>query len=230
MSTVQGGQGNIVTSGLVLNLDAANPRSYDYPYNGTIWRDLSGNGNNGTLVNGVGYNSSNGGGLVFDGTNDTCPLPNNSTLAVRTGDFTFSCWIFPTLWNNNFWNAIFVTATSNGIWIGQNASNQFVLRAYAVADRLQCNTLPTLNVWTNVAITRLGTSVILYYNGVNVANSTTSQDFVQGTTYIGNDGQSGVGGTYFNGRISIISLYKNRGLSASEVLQNFNATRARFGV
>ncbi len=61
MSTVTGGQGNIVTSGLVLNLDAANPRSYEPPYNGVTWRDLSGNGRNGTLTNGPTYNSSNGG-------------------------------------------------------------------------------------------------------------------------------------------------------------------------
>lgn len=58
----------IVTDGLVLCLDAANPKSY--PGSGTVWSDLSGNGNNGTLVNGVGYNSNNGGYLTFDGSND----------------------------------------------------------------------------------------------------------------------------------------------------------------
>ena len=56
---------HIVSDGLVLCLDAANPRSY--PGSGTSWYDLSGNGNNGTLVNGVGYSSDNAGSLVFDG-------------------------------------------------------------------------------------------------------------------------------------------------------------------
>lgn len=50
---------DIVRSGLVLNLDAAEPASY--PGTGTTWYDLSGNGNNGTLVNGPTYNSANGG-------------------------------------------------------------------------------------------------------------------------------------------------------------------------
>jgi hypothetical protein len=59
---------SIVTDGLVLCLDAGNPKSY--PGSGTTWTDLSGNGNNGTLVNGVGYSGSNLGSLVFDGSND----------------------------------------------------------------------------------------------------------------------------------------------------------------
>ena len=67
MSLNHGGK-PIVTDGLVLCLDAANPKSY--PGSGTTWTDLSGNGNNGTLVNGVGYNSDNGGSLSFDGVND----------------------------------------------------------------------------------------------------------------------------------------------------------------
>ena len=70
MSTVQGGQGNIVTNGLVLNLDAANPRSYPPAYNGTTWFDLSGNSNNGTLTNGPTYNTGSGGSIVFDGVDD----------------------------------------------------------------------------------------------------------------------------------------------------------------
>ena len=69
MSTVHGGPGNIVTSGLVLNLDAANPRSYPPPYNGTTWIDLSRNGNNGVLTNGPVFNSTNGGVFVFDNVN-----------------------------------------------------------------------------------------------------------------------------------------------------------------
>jgi hypothetical protein len=59
---------SIVTDGLVLCLDAGNPKSY--PGSGTTWTDLSGNGNNGTLVNGVGYSGDNLGSLSFDGVND----------------------------------------------------------------------------------------------------------------------------------------------------------------
>jgi hypothetical protein len=58
----------IIRSNLVLCLDAANPKSY--PGSGTTWTDLSGFGNNGTLINGVGYSSDNLGSLSFDGVND----------------------------------------------------------------------------------------------------------------------------------------------------------------
>ena len=72
MSTVQGGQGNIVTNGLVLNLDAANPRSYPQPYNGTTWQNIApiSSSLTGSLIGGVAYTGSNGGALVFDGVDD----------------------------------------------------------------------------------------------------------------------------------------------------------------
>ena len=66
----------IVTNGLVVNLDAGNPDSYNG--GGTNWRDLSGNGNNGTLVNGPTYGSSNGGHFLLDGTDDYISLPSSN--------------------------------------------------------------------------------------------------------------------------------------------------------
>ena len=67
-----------VKDGLVLDLDAGNPLSY--PGTGTTWTDLSGNNNNGTLINGVGYNSDNGGSLVFDGVDDHGTIPHSPSL------------------------------------------------------------------------------------------------------------------------------------------------------
>ena len=90
MSTVHGGPGNIVTSGLVLNLDAANPRSYPPPYNGTVWTDLAGT-NNGTLTNGPTFNSANGGNIVFDGVNDFVQLSATPSSLV-TSNVTISSW------------------------------------------------------------------------------------------------------------------------------------------
>jgi len=87
-------------------------------------------------------------------------------------------------------------------------------------------TLPTLNVWTNITITRSGTLATLYYNAVSVAVGTTSQNFVQGNGYVGNDGI--VPSANFNGRISNTLLYKGKSLSATEVLQNYNATKGRY--
>jgi len=65
---------DIVEDGLVLCLDAANPKSY--PGSGNTWTDLRGNGNDGTLVNGVGYDSANNGSMVFDGVDDSIQSSN----------------------------------------------------------------------------------------------------------------------------------------------------------
>ena len=78
---------NIVTSGLVLHLDAGKTASY--PGTGLTWNDLSGVNNNGTLVNGVSYNSSNSGILTFDGVNDRVTL---SSQLPTTGSRTVNVW------------------------------------------------------------------------------------------------------------------------------------------
>jgi hypothetical protein len=82
---------SIITQNLVLCLDAGNPKSY--PGSGTAWTDLSGNGNTGTLVNGVGYNSGNLGSLVFDGSNDHI----TSSFATTSGQaVTYAGWLYST--------------------------------------------------------------------------------------------------------------------------------------
>jgi hypothetical protein len=85
---------DIVRDGLVLNLDAGNPASY--PGTGTTWTDLSGNGNNGTLVNGVGYSSDNGGSLVFDGVNDYSEITTrNTNLEFQPlQPYSVFCWVY----------------------------------------------------------------------------------------------------------------------------------------
>lgn len=225
MSTVTGGQGNIVTNGLVLNLDAANPRSYPQPYNGTALRNLVPVSSSifGSLTNGPTFSTSGSGCIVFDGVDDTCKINSNANITPGLGNFTLDLWINPVTFNTPF-SPIYVTALSNGLWIGTNNTN-FVIRAYAISNLLTYAVLPTLNTWTNVIISRNNTTFFLYYNGVQVSTSTATQNFVQGDIYLASDN----GGTLTNIKIASTKYY-NRALSASEVLQNFNATRARFGI
>ena len=211
----------VITDGLVLYLDAANTRSY--PGSGTTWSDLSRSGINGTLTNGPTFNPANGGSIVFDGTNDYVNLGIISQIAPGTGDFTFEFWINPTNWSSTY-HPIFTTTITNGLWIGKNASN-FVLRAYNVADDLQYATFPTINIWTNVIIRRSGTTANIYYNTVSVTSGTVTRNYVQGVSEIARDGTANV----FNGKISNIKYY-NRAISSSEILQNYNATKSRFGL
>ena len=91
---------NVVTDGLVLALDAANTKSY--PGSGTTWRDMSGNNITGSLTNGPTFNSANGGSIVFDGTNDSVIMADNSALNTQTP--SVEVWIKTNATNQNgFW-------------------------------------------------------------------------------------------------------------------------------
>jgi len=237
MSTVTGGQGNIVTNGLVLNLDAANPRSYPQPYNGTTWFDISGNGYNGTLTNGPTYNAGNGGSIVFDGIDDRV----SRTSSINTGNnFTINAWIYPTILGTTRRAIVGNSYNYNGRngWFfctGGGTNNTFFLSigadsAYRIAA---ANTL-TLNTWNYVTAvaTNGGETITLYYNGQ--PTNTSASLLTSGTiTYPNPEFHVGFRNTSspdpYTGNIARVLMY-NRDLNQQEVLQNFNATRARFGI
>ena len=115
---------DVIDTGLVLALDAADRNSY--PGSGTTWRDLSGNGRNGTL-NGVGYNSANGGSLSFDGVNAYVDFGNSSVFNQSGGkSFTITCWaLFNSATQNH--NPVFNKIGLNGTWeytLGLNSSRE----------------------------------------------------------------------------------------------------------
>jgi hypothetical protein len=209
---------NIVTSGLVLNLDAGWYNSYSGT---TTWFDIKG-GYNGTLTNGPTFNGGSQGAIVFDGTDDYVNLGSIAQITPGTGDFTIDFWINPTNWSNTYMPLLTTTVT-NGIWIGK-VENNFALRTYNVADDLQSTTFPTPGVWTNVIIQRSGNIATIYYNTISIVSGTVTRNYAQGTTEIARDGVTSV----FNGKISTVKYY-NRALSPQEILQNYNAQKSRFG-
>ena len=249
LDTLEGIAPSHFTNGLVLNLNAANPRSYPPPYNGTTWTDLSGNGNNGTLTNGPTFNSGNGGSIVFDGVNDYVAMTNNSFnySPGSTGEVSVESWFnltgaFGTFGAENI--------TALGVVIGQgifNGTNGYGLGIQRIGTGpylcvFQVRNGSTsvsaggdiiLNTWTHVigTFTRNNFSRI-YINGTLIQSiSNTSLNNLSITPNI-NDaalGRGGGGGWLIGGQIPVGRIY-NRALSATEVLQNYNATRARFGL
>jgi len=242
MSTVQGGQGNIVINGLVLNLDAANPRSYPQPYNGTTWTDLSGLGNNGILTGSVLPTfSSNPPTLVFTRSAITS-LPENLNSVVCNNtvgdDMTVSSWVKTTQIGNNtpHYTLMYIISSEKGgaandFGFGVNVNGQIAFGT-GTTDTTISGSIINTGIWCNVVATRIKSTglVTLYVNG-SFSNS--------GIANIGNTLNAnllikiGSGDDYpsfsFGGSIAQTQIY-NRALNASEVLQNFNATRARFGV
>lgn len=224
--SVYGGP-DIITDGLVLHLDAANRKSFPPGGTSIFWYDLSGNDNiAGAGSRGAIPSADSGptGGFTFDGADDYMYITSSSDFAPGTGDFTFQCWINPSSWSSS-WNPVFVVGTTGGLWIGKANTSIFVLRAYGVSNFIE-HILPSTSTWTNIAVTRSGTSVKLYYDGLLVDSGTTSQNFVQSTAYIGSDGA----GSYFEGKIASILFHKGNALSADEIRQNYNALKGRYGL
>ena len=219
---------HIVSDGLVLCLDAANPRSY--PGSGTSWYDLSGNGNNGTLVNGVGYSSDNAGSLVFDGVNDYVNGVHNTQTNI-TGDITIECWFRVTNTRSD-WVRIFGkgedgTNRTVGLWYNQ-ASSVFLYQRYGSTNmNAQYNSTVSLNTWFHMAGTSSSNNHILYLNTVQRATSSSGTTFASSTDPY----KVGFGNihTYHIGNVSNCRIY-NRALTAQEILQNYKSTRGRYGI
>lgn len=231
MSTVHGGQGNIVRNGLVLWLDAANPRSYDYPYNGTTWRDLSGNGNNGTLTNGPTYSTLNGGSIVFDGIDDYVTTPYVIQPAISSTLQSFCSWLKGTTLNNSFFGS---DANSTGkfhLILDYPTPTQlrFAESYYGSGSPGDQNNIVSVSpnsTWNYGCIVKTGVSTFdVYLNGVKVISN--ANKTANGSSLL-NLGRwwSGFNKTSNIGHL----LTYNRALSQQEIQQNYNSTKSRFGI
>lgn len=220
---------NIVTSGLVLYFDAGFTPSFPKGFN--TWYDLSGSGNTGTLVNGPSYNSTNYGSISFDGTNDYVNCGN--ILDYTTGDFTFSYWVYITdLQNANGGSVIIYKGDTsvNGYsdFLDSTGEIQFRTNTAGPTVVTETNTgvISTGNTY-NITYTRVGTSIKIYVNGVNV--TLTSGVHANPVTSSSNFTIGAYSGTSFFSNKRLYSFYNyNRGLSAAEVLQNYYAGLQRF--
>ena len=215
---------SLVTSGLVLCLDAGNPKSY--PGSGTTWTDLSGNANTGTLVNGPTFNSANGGSIVFDGVNDMAECQPSSLFNFGTGNFSAFVWFrfsqivtHPTLFDLDN------SASGNNILFYGNTQADPRFRTWIGGGVRNSTAGFAVNTWYHCGVSRSSGLVSQYINGVldgtftGSGNVSSGQFLRIGTAHYAR----------FNGLISSVSIY-NRALSAAEITTNFNAMRGRYGV
>ena len=224
----------LVTSGLLLYVDAANTRSYSG--SGNTWYDLSPNSRNITLVNSPTYLSSNSGTIDFDApSSEYGTFTSPSTLS----NFTCEAWIkVNTTPASNTVQAIITQAypgTSSKInysfgFNGTNGAGAYDGKInggfYDGTWRLTSGFTPVVGTWYHTAVTYDGSTIIQYQNGVQ--QSTLS--------YAGTPTASG-GSSYImrrwddlnflDGVLSQLRLY-DRALSAAEILQNYNSTKMRF--
>ena len=223
----------IVTDGLVLCLDAGNPKSY--PGSGTAWVDISRNGNNGTLINGPTFNSDNIGSIVFDGSNDYVAIPSSSL--VSSSQMTFDVWNFG------------ISAQASSVVYFTNGAGHRLLNIHlpfignniffdagngsgnvGSFDRIFKNaTNAEYQGWHYWAFTKnsVAGTMRIYRNGQLWHSGTSLTAPIGAASVSGNLGGAVDLGGYHIGRIGSAKLY-SRELSASEVLQNYNATKGRF--
>jgi len=217
----------IVRDGLVLYLDAAN--SISYVSGSTTWNDLSRNGNNGTLTNGPTFDNSNGGNIVFDGSNDFVATSNIQTTSNFTYDFIFD--------TSNLTNSINRIIQGTAAYGGENVvfhitddsairvtSTSTDFNAYRYLTGYNWYTNRGLHHYTITIEYTTTTTFKLYVDGVlkvtqsasdyhNYLPAFNSISYASGTSY----------------SAYLFRLY-NRTLSAQEVLQNYNATKKRYGL
>jgi hypothetical protein len=235
--------GGIVKDGLVLDLDAAKLDSY--PRTGASWRDISTNRNNGTLINGPRFDSGNGGSIIFDGTDDYVSILD--TAILRPTVFTLDVWIKPTSFPNlhntiitkpyngpswslpylsymiriNNYGTLLSCSTNNGTYCPLNVN-------YSFSTGIIYNIIFTYDSNTGVAIA--------YLNGNQIGSTTFSSGNILYSAFpvlIGSSGgyvsTGGIVNEGFSGTIYNAKTY-NKALSSTEVLQNYNATKGRYGL
>jgi hypothetical protein len=206
----------VVTDGLVMYLDAGNTKSY--PGSGTTWTDISRNGNNGTLTNGPTFNSANGGSIVFDGADD---YVNCGSGMSATGKITVSTWVkFNTV-------SIFqhIVDSSSNTWHLAMLGN--IPYFWNGSTYHQTGTALSTNTWYMVTGVQ-GTTLDVYVNGI-LSNSLESNiNITTNNVWLGLWQPPG-GGRALSGNIATTQIY-SRALSQTEILQNYNATKTRFGL
>jgi hypothetical protein len=222
----------IVTSGLVLSLDAANRKSY--PGTGTTWSNLSGNNINFTTFNSPTFNNNNCGYFTWNGSSTYATAPESSLFNTET--FTIECWARTSNLNQN--GFLFEKGNVNtqyALFFEQN--NNLKLRTNTVTSgiadlSINTSTYLTSNVWFLVTASYNYGIKRIYFNGSYVSTQTVSGGFTtnaNGMSIGVYGGYNGSRGYYYSGDISNLKFY-NRVLTDDEILQNYRATKNRFGL
>lgn len=228
----------ITRNGLILSLDAADINSY--PGSGTTWFDISGRGNNGTLVNGITYSSANRGTMVLDGTDDTISAPPTSTIGAIPNP-TWEIWVRSSgLGSGKTIGGLICPDYGQISYIAGDGNVVFYLYStdagYPGSYIISLGTSGVNcfdNQWHHIVCTRgYGVGAYIYVDGVARASSGGGASWSGLTIWSGMNTQIGnnPNDVYHNlkGNIAIAKIY-NRYFTADDVLRNYNLTKTRFG-
>jgi hypothetical protein len=235
----------IVTSNLLLHYDAGNVDSY--PGTGTSWNNLEATSLTSTLTNGPTYSTNNGGVIVFDGVDDYATRETTSDFNFGTGDFTIEAWV--KIVGNSSTNAagirnatvfsIFPTsgglASTYAFTISGNTTTTgtgLIFAGRNSAATLQSTNITfsfTQNEFYQIGISHRSGVTKFFVNGVAYSASINLNIDLQTSTRPINIARLGFGGSLqnLNGTVGLLRIYNGKGLTDSEILQNYNVNSNR---
>ena len=222
----------IVTDDLVFCIDAGNAKSY--PGSGNTWKDLCTSDINGTLSGGPVFNTDV---LQFDGSNDHVDFPSSSNFTFGTGDFTISWWLnYDVVGSNDSsidmrgssWET---TAFSDYITASDKWATWRKSTSYPSAADTWYTSSTTIvsNKWYNFVALRDSGTFKFYINNVLDGTVSFSENLSGGDLVVGWNVSDNAGRS-FDGKFAWLGIYKGRALSTTEITQNFNALKGRFGL
>jgi hypothetical protein len=223
----------IVTDGLIAHLDAGNRNSY--VGSGTSWVDLTGNGNNGTLVSGVGYTSDAGGGLTFNGSSQYVSIPYaninlNTSTVVYVGKLNATPNSRNTIFAQYYGGsgAQFEIDSTGGIRSGFRQASAATPENDPSSNGTNASTTTYFHI--TVSHNTSASSITKHYLNGNIigvsTNSTQTNISGGGNIIVGNNPDAGL---YYKGNVYLVMIY-NRVLHNAEVLANYYAIKSRFGI
>jgi len=223
---------DIATDGLIFAVDAANHKSY--PGSGTTITDIGGSENTGTLTNGPTFASGDGGSIDFDGSNDYIQLQSNGTGTFNNQIFSLGMWFkLDVLKAYNVLFSYDYTAHSSPYYathlrIEVSGAIRFHWNNGANRSMFTSAGVIVADTWYNIYITFKSGKQQIFLNGTLIKSATLPDTitFYNQEVWVG---RSNFSSGYTNGKITLFNYY-NRELSAAEVLQNYNATKGRFGL
>jgi hypothetical protein len=220
----------LITTDLLLYLDADNPASYPGSGNGNTWYDLSSNLNHGTLATTsmantsttpkkFTFNGTTGNNVSFVPSKFNVPYTGKTMIFAAKMDANFGTNLFRGLFGNN--------ATRNFNFYIYNNGSGYQVHFSAAGWGWLSDVLPlATGQWYIFASTQDANTVKFYVNGFLVGTTTGTTLYQYQTSaneFLGN------ADNYWLGEINTVLIYK-KGLSSTEILQNFNALKSRFGL
>ena len=210
---------NIIEEGLVFYVDAANYESY--PGSGTTWVDLAGSGNT-TLTNGPTFDSGNGGSIIFDGSNDYATIGYQMPAQSSTTTFSWNLWIYllsgngrnDVIFGNRYGpaNLQFIKITPTN-WEYYSGGGEFIRY-----------NIPT-NQWVNLCVVKDQGTHYYYSNGSQIGTRSSNKSVVSNPVFMGGDLTRETANVQF----ASAAIY-DRALSSTEITQNYNSLKSRFGL